>query len=116
MKNNVKFHMYINQAPCGDASIYKINNDDSTSINRIKNKTKGKRKFESLHEENPKKIQKNLETSEIDPSKINKLTEDIQRTGAKVVHSSPIQDSKKEGDPYHIFKVLRTKPGRVSIL
>ena len=72
-----------------------------------------------------KKIQKNSkksETSEINPSKtgemnpskINKLTEDIQRTGAKVVYSSPIQDSKKESDPYHIFKVLRTKPGRVS--
>ena len=50
--------MYINQAPCGDVSIYKINNDDSTSINRIKNKTKGKRKFESLYEENPKKFKK----------------------------------------------------------
>ena len=50
--------MYINQAPCGDASIYKIKNDDSTSINRIKNKTKGKRKFESLYEENPKKFKK----------------------------------------------------------
>ena len=42
--------MYINQVPCGHsrASMYEIKNDDST---------------------------KNSETSEIDPSKMNKLTE-----------------------------------------
>ena len=60
--------MYINQAPYGDASIYKIKNDDSTSINRIKNKTKGKRKLETL-QENPKKIKKIRKPVKLIPQK-----------------------------------------------
>lgn len=106
--------MFINQTPCGDASIYQIQNADVKSLHRIVNKTKGKRKFEILDQEakNPTKFQKNGE-GDLKICKEIKV-QDIQRTGAKVVYSSPFQDSRGKGEPYHIFKVLRTKPGRVS--
>ena len=49
--------MYINQAPYGDASIYKIKNDDSTSKNRIKKqKEKENLKLTRKSKKNSKKF------------------------------------------------------------
>jgi hypothetical protein len=39
IKNDVKFHLYISELPCGDCSLYPIKYNDSIEINRIGAKT-----------------------------------------------------------------------------
>ena len=99
LKDDVFFHLYINQSPCGDASIFIVNSQDDCyqRIQEKRNLAGVKRKDNSK------------DSSFVKNKKFS------QRTGAKVVTTSKIRDERGEGISYHTKDILRTKPGRVML-
>lgn len=92
LNNNVSFHFFSSQTPCGDCSIFpKEGTFDSdmppSKIRRFDEDTNGHIIAESLYK-------------------------DIYRTGAKCVKGELVQDPYLPGVNYHVLGPLRTKPGR----
>merc|ERR550519_1162431 len=93
VRNDVSFHMFTSHPPCGDASIFPIENveDHTDSIGKLVSVSES----EDDNDEPAKK----------------KLKIDVNRTGAKCVENGQ-QDKKGEGVEYHTVGEIRTKPGR----
>lgn len=91
LNNNVSFHFFSSQTPCGDCSIFpKLEtNDDGLSPCKIRR----------VNEDNKHIIAESY-------------YKDIYRTGAKCVKGEEAQDPHLPGIDYHIVGPLRTKPGR----
>ena len=102
LKKGVEFYLYVNQSPCGDASIFPVDEGDEYH-KRIEEKI--------LLIGEKRVLPPNLDDEHA--FKTQKTNVDVQRTGAKVVASSKDQDSHVDGNNYHINSVLRTKSGRV---
>lgn len=105
---NIKFHFFTTQVPCGDASIIpkedtlnqKQSISNSSLLPEIGDSLKRSRDINGPDE----KINKRL--------KLDNTEEDIHRTGAKCLNHSVNKDSFGEGKDYHITGVVRTKPGK----
>lgn len=93
VRDDVNFHMFTSHPPCGDASIFPIENveDHTDSIGKLVSVSES----EDDNDEPAKK----------------KLKIDVNRTGAKCVENGQ-QDKKGEGVEYHTVGEIRTKPGR----
>lgn len=86
LNSDAKFHFFTSHVPCGDAAIFpKQNPEDFGDII-------------------------DMEEGEIANKK---MRLDINRTGAKCLSDSNIQDPKLPGKDYHIIGVVRTKPGNL---
>ncbi|XP_011881066.1 PREDICTED: tRNA-specific adenosine deaminase 1 [Vollenhovia emeryi] len=84
LNNEVSFHFFSSQTPCGDCSILP------------------KRKTDNDHERcKIRRVDTNIITSQ-----------DVYRTGAKCVREERAQDPRLPGADYHVVGPLRTKPGR----
>eukprot|EP00501_MAST-03F_sp_TOSAG23-6_P000410 GSMAST32.ASY1.ANO1.422.1 assembled CDS len=114
LRDGIKFHMYISQAPCGDACIFPLDDTKNTK----------KRPTSSSHTKNTKKrltelnkiVSINMSTSDGINNNNNNNTlnkKDFHRTGGKPV-AGEIPDPMLPGSQYHTLGVLRTKPGRGS--
>lgn len=88
LKPNIKFHFFTTRVPCGDAAIFPKENDEDIS---------GVIMSSNVEEDIPSKKRK---------------IDDIYRTGAKCLEHDSKQDLKTVGSDYHVFGVVRTKPGR----
>lgn len=84
LKENLRFHFFSSQSPCGDCSIIPKFTKEDEPLNKIA------------------KLDNEDEFSQV---------EDIHRTGAKCL-SEELQDSRESGSRYHTLGPLRTKPGR----
>lgn len=94
--DNIKFHFFSTQVPCGDAAIFPKNYSGDEDIgDLIDNVNTLKRKYNR---------------DDVDNTKKRKV--DIFRTGAKCLENADKKDLKKEGVNFHITGVVRTKPGR----
>lgn len=93
LKEDIVFIFYSSQLPCGDASIIP--------------KTGEEEQFGDVIESNKRSVQ----DVNCEESKKLKLEDDIYRTGAKCLLGSE-QDSKEDGNKYHLVSQVRTKPGR----
>ncbi|GAM26192.1 hypothetical protein SAMD00019534_093670, partial [Acytostelium subglobosum LB1] len=97
LKDNITIHMYVNQTPCGDCSIYPLIEEDGDSTKKRKRDDNG----DDVDEMNKKhKVGGESPTNN-----------DIQRTGAKGVKGEP-EDMRGDGSDYHQCGILRVKPGR----
>ncbi|XP_034940880.1 tRNA-specific adenosine deaminase 1 [Chelonus insularis] len=107
-KNNISFHFFCSQSPCGDCSIIPKNNFNTSGKDFLPLK-----KIKLDNEINVDN--KNYETNESNLNKtgINTLVfEDIYRTGAKCLETEVKQDLHLPGINYHVTGPLRIKPGR----
>lgn len=93
LKEDINFIFYSSQLPCGDASIIpKTGGEEQFGDVIVCNK----RSAGDVHCEESKKL---------------KSENDIHRTGAKCLLESE-QDTKEDGNRYHLVSQVRTKPGR----
>ena len=107
LRKDIKFHLYISLTPCGDSSVFPL---DNVLKDRVKKKIEEIRTI--VEGKAVKKRKKNSET-DAPPAKKHKIEEekeidDTVRTGAKIVDPA-IEDS-------NTLKLLRTKPGQVRFL
>ncbi|KAG7212869.1 hypothetical protein KM043_002222 [Ampulex compressa] len=109
MNNNVSFHFFSSQAPCGDCSIFpkkSISNKDMPPVKMRKLANDNKKEVHimlDLHSKLNTKVENNTKE---------KIIEDIYRTGAKCVKTEEKQDLHLPGVNYHTVGPLRIKPGR----
>lgn len=98
LKNDISFHFFSSQTPCGDCSIIsKINTSNDVDSNRL---------FKKMKLINNKECDGNLDDDKIE------FENDIHRTGAKCIGNDERQDLHLSGENYHVVGPLRTKPGR----
>jgi len=93
LKNNISFHFFSSQTPCGDCSIFpkqEVYDDNYAPLSKIR------------------RIDEDINECIITES----CYKDIYRTGAKCVDREKIKDPHLPGINYQIAGPLRTKPGR----
>ncbi|XP_043473056.1 tRNA-specific adenosine deaminase 1 [Leptopilina heterotoma] len=92
-KENVSFHFFSSQTPCGDCSIIPKRHSNSGDDNG--------REIKKMKLNESEKIEETIE-----------FENDIHRTGAKCINNDERQDLHLSGENYHVVGPLRTKPGR----
>eukprot|EP00052_Salpingoeca_macrocollata_P014072 m.110010 g.110010 ORF g.110010 m.110010 type:complete len:440 (+) comp19173_c2_seq1:31-1350(+) len=97
VRAHICYHLYVSQAPCGDASIF----EEAATADRASNSAAKRAKPSS--DDRPA----NPQAAEAAATAVS----DIHRTGAKPVPCGP-QDPLHPGLGYHQAGLLRTKPGR----
>jgi hypothetical protein len=108
--------MFVTQSPCGDASVFPINNEVSPYfLHRVRDNSR-KRKLDKISNENEmieksEQIIKKQYQSHSPKSSISFGVEfnDMHRTGAHLVDPTPF-----DGPEYNVIGQLRIKPGRIS--
>ena len=101
LRSDVRVHMFVNQTPCGDASIFQpATTGSSPSVAST---------TEDCNDVGPEKADPDRPTKRRKHS--SPAEDDAHRTGAKPVPGEPA-DPKGAGGGYHAVGVLRCKPGR----
>lgn len=106
LQNDVKFHFFTTQVPCGDAAIFPKTENGEDMEDSVGSCLEG--------EVNNLKTMRNEETNSDNDVKVKRIKledGDIYRTGAKCLTSSYIKDPLLSGNQYHTLGAIRTKPG-----